>query len=299
MFCHKKVGYAASASAAMSPASHPQPGTLLPVSSNATVRSHTVETGDQTLVITDAHTHLSICAPEGVKGQLFIRFENVASIDCEIFLDERSHCTVIFLETSAEPLSIHQRTRISADAHLHLLNVSLGASVTHDLHSAVEGINGVSSIDWLSYAKKQEKQMISVRNVFNDRNGGGEVSMRAVAEQKGTIDLQGMIDIGLHGGGTQTYLTQQVLMLDPTAKVDASPALEIKTNDVKASHSASVSRVTPEDLYYFSARGIDPAEARGLLVRGFLGELVQKLEHQEALQAVTAAIEEKYAAALV
>ena len=66
-----------------------------------------------------------------------------------------------------------------------------------------------------------------------------------------------MIEIGPEGTGTDACLTQEVLMLDPTAKVDAIPALEIRTNDVKASHSASVSRVTEEDLFYFGSRGLD------------------------------------------
>jgi len=60
-------------------------------------------------------------------------------------------------------------------------------------------------------------------------------------------------------------------MLDPTAKVDAVPALEIKANDVKASHSASVRRVTPLDLFSFAARGIEGKMARTMYVEGFLG----------------------------
>lgn len=279
----------------MSSASHPLLGSLLPVASGANAQVYVAKAGEATVQVTETTSHLLIHAPSETHATLFVRLMNVKKFGCEIVLEERSRLTVMFLETSAAPLTIAQRTKISADAHLHLLNISLGESVTQDLQSTVAGPNGVSSIDWLSYAKKQEKQTLTVRNIFHDRSGGGEVTMRSVAEQKGAVDLHGMIDIGPQGGGTHTYLTQQVLMLDPTAKVDASPALEIKTNDVKASHSASVSRVTPEDLYYFSARGIDPVDARGLLVRGFLGELVRRLEHPEALETITRAIEEKYA----
>ncbi len=283
----------------MSSASLLSPGLLLPVSDGAVVQTYVAQPGDATVVLTDQSSHLLITVPADVHGQLFVRLQGVSAFGCEVVLGERSRLTVVFLETSSAPLTVSQRTRIAAGAHLHLLNVSLGSSVVHDLHSIAAGAEAVSSIDWLSYAKKHETQRLSVRNVFADRNGGGEVTMRAVAEQKGVIDVRGMIDIGEHGGGTHTYLTQQVLMLDPTAKVDASPALEIKTNDVKASHSASVARVTPEDLYYFSARGIDPQESRGLLVRGFLGELAEKIGHHGAQEAVTAAIAEKYALEMV
>ena len=83
-------------------------------------------------------------------------------------------------------------------------------------------------------------------------------------------------------------------MLDPTSKVDAIPALEIKTNDVKASHSATIARVTEEDLFYFGARGIAPAEARRMFVLGFLGDITQRITSDEEREAIIAVIEAKY-----
>lgn len=280
----------------MSSAKDPSIGSSLVPAEGAVILEIRAKSEERSLIIRDEISHLAIHAAEGTDGSVFVRLENVSSFSCEITLERGAKLTVIFLETSSAPLSIRQRTTIGDGAHLHLLNVSLGSSLTQELRSTVTGNDGVSSVDWLAYAKKTDSQTLDVRNIFDGRNGGGEVTMRAVAEQKASVGVRGMIDIGEHGGGTDTYLTQQVLMLDPTSKIDASPALEIKTNDVKASHSASVSRVTPEDLYYFSARGIDPQEARGLLVRGFLDELSQRITHTDAREQIAVAIAEKYAA---
>ena len=115
--------------------------------------------------------------------------------------------------------------------------------------------------------------------------------MKAVAEGKAQTKLDGKIEIGLKGGGTNTYLTQNVLMLDTTAKIDTIPSLEIKTNDVKASHSASVSRLTAEDLFTFAARGIDEAEARRMFIIGFLKEAISGLPEETR---ILDAIEKKY-----
>ncbi len=127
---------------------------------------------------------------------------------------------------------------------------------------------------WVVVARGGEHPQAVIRNAFDAKNGSGEVAMRAVALAKGQALLDGRIEIGLGGGGTQTYLTQEALMLDASAKIDAIPGLEIKTNDVKASHSATVSRVNPEDLFYAGSRGIAPDAARRLLVEGFLGKLL-------------------------
>lgn len=273
------------------------PGTLLPVSPGAFVRTHRIGEGE-TLTLSAAHEHLVVVAPRGERGTLTVECGIAQQVDVEVILEEDSRVTMVMVTPfSATVATIRQRTQIAAGAHLHLLNVSLSPALTHDCESRVTGDGGVSSIDWIAYAKGSERQELSVRNIFDASRGGGEVTMRAVAEGNATAAVKGMIDIGPRGGGTHTYLTQQVLMLDPASTVDASPALEIKTNDVKASHSASVVRVTPDDLYYFAARGIDPVEARGLLVQGFLGEMAMRMEDDGVRAAVSAAIAEKYAAA--
>jgi len=118
--------------------------------------------------------------------------------------------------------------------------------------------------------------------------------VKGVAEGKAHCKCDGMIEIGADGTGTDTYLTQDVLMLHPTANVDAVPALNINTNDVKASHSATVSRVSPEDLYYFGARGITKKEAQKMYVLGFLGDMLQRVSLGAMRSELLAALTKKY-----
>ena len=99
-----------------------------------------------------------------------------------------------------------------------------------------------------------------------------------------------MIEITEKGRGTNTYLTEDVLMLDSTAHVDAVPALEIRTNDVKASHSATVSRVTAENLFYLQSRGIPETKARQMFVEGFLGALTERIADSGIREKVAEAI---------
>ncbi len=169
-----------------------------------------------------------------------------------------------------------------------------GKEVHHALRSHVQGSGAVSDVDWMFFAKAQEKQSLSVRNVFAAKDGRGEIVMKGVAQDHAHVSCDGMIEIGLQGGGTDTYLTQHVLMLDRTARVNAIPGLEIKTNDVKASHSATVTRVTDEDLFYFASRGIAQNEARRMYVQGFLADLAGKISDAEEREAIVGAIERKY-----
>lgn len=215
----------------------------------------------------------------------------------EIIANDEAQIEYISLQNVSATVrpTIWQRSSIGAGATVHWHNTSMGGmQVVHQLLSTAVGQHATSSVDWIFYAKGIERQTLSATNSFQAGNGAGEITMKGVAEQKGHTVCNGMIEIGGKGTGTDTYLTEEVLMLDKTAKVDAIPGLEIKTNDVKASHSATVSRVTEEDLFYFAARGIDFTEARRMYIEGFLSDLTERILDSTAKETVRSAIAEKY-----
>lgn len=164
------------------------------------------------------------------------------------------------------------------------------ATVQHTIASTAAGDNATSAADWLCAAADGARYALDARNSFAAKNGRGEMTMRAVARERASVALGGKIDIRPSGGGTETYLTQHVLMLDPTAVIDAVPALEIHADSVKASHSATVTRLSPDDLFYLSSRGLPADAARALFIEGFLGDVAMRIADADAREAVTEAI---------
>lgn len=205
-----------------------------------------------------------------------------------VVLDAGSRLTYISLSrNSARTFT----SSIDADAKIHWHCTTIGGDGdTHSLASTCIGANAESTVDWIFSASNKERQSVSVKNIFDAPEGGGEITLKGVAEEKAFVTCNGMIEITEQGRGTNTYLTEDVLMLDSTAHVDAIPALEIRTNDVKASHSATVSRVTAENLFYLQSRGIDEKKARRMFVEGFLGELTERILDPEIRSRVAAQI---------
>ncbi len=205
---------------------------------------------------------------------------SIATHRTSVKLGEDAKADIISLQVLDESATcvIEQEAELRSRAVCQWRNVTLGGhEIAQRLISRLVGDNAVSGIDWIFYGKTDERYRLSARNVFLGRDGGGEILMKGVSEHKAQLKAEGMIEIGPQGGGTNTFLTQQVLMLDPTSKIDAIPGLEIHTNDVKASHSATVARLTPEDLFTFASRGIPEHEARRMFVEGFLGDITAKM----------------------
>jgi Fe-S cluster assembly protein SufD len=85
-------------------------------------------------------------------------------------------------------------------------------------------------------------------------------------------------------------------LLTDGARADSVPNLEILTGEVVgAGHASTSGRLEDQHLFYLMARGIPENEARRLVIRGFFGELVAKIEVAEVRARVTGAIENELA----
>ena len=255
--------------------------------------------GEKTRLETEVGEKAKIVIVEELRGDRGQRAEH---------REQWSHSVVIFLAEGAElefisvqatnpsiACTLRQRSELQSHAMMQWRNVTVGSHVEQEIESRLQGDDAMSAVDWIFYARGNEEQKLSARNVFLGKRGSGEMTMKGVAEEKAHVRCDGLIEIGEKGSGTDTYLTQEVLMLDATAKVDAIPGLEIRTNDVKASHSATISRVTEEDVFYFAARGIAQREAKRMFVEGFLGEIVERIADHAEREKILETVGQKYA----
>ena len=78
----------------------------------------------------------------------------------------------------------------------------------------------------------------------------------------------------------------QSLLLSDTAEFDAKPELEIYADDVKCNHGATSGAIDEDLLFYLRARGIPEDQARALLIQAFIGEILDKVEHEPLREAL-------------
>ncbi len=134
---------------------------------------------------------------------------------------------------------------------------------------------------------KGEGSEVTSEVVFLGREG--EQDLRIVHRHVGRHTRSRMLSKGAVVGRSRSYvvgtirmepgcsgadgiLEERNLLLSDEAKIDAQPNLEIRHDDVKASHAATVERVDDEKLFYLASRGIPQKEAKRLIVEGFFGD---------------------------
>jgi Fe-S cluster assembly protein SufB len=74
------------------------------------------------------------------------------------------------------------------------------------------------------------------------------------------------------------------LLLDPKARSDTYPTIDIDEDDVSIGHEASVSKIGDEQLFYLKSRGLNDEEATTMVVSGFIEPLVKELPMEYAVE---------------
>lgn len=92
--------------------------------------------------------------------------------------------------------------------------------------------------------------------------------------------FEGKIKVDSEAQGTRAYQLNNNLLLSPQSIANSKPNLEIFADDVKASHGATVSQLSKDQLFYLETRGLSPIEAREMLLSAYAQEIIQEIPYR-------------------
>lgn len=188
----------------------------------------------------------------------------------------------------------HQHARLGRDARFVSHNVSLGGDVVRISPSvAYDGPGGDAELYGVYFADGGQHLEHRLLVDHAEPNCRSRVDYRgALQDQDAHAVWIGDVIIRAEAEGTDTYELNRNLVLTDGTRVDSVPNLEILTGEVAgAGHASASGRLDDEHLFYLRARGITFDEARRMVVRGFLGQLVDRIEVTEVREKVREAIE--------
>jgi len=105
----------------------------------------------------------------------------------------------------------------------------------------------------------------------------GKVLVKSIVKDTAKSLFKGMIKIRKDAQASEAYLAGHAILLNKGAQADAIPGLEIETNEVKATHSASVSQIDEEQIFYLMCKGLDRESAKREIINGFVEPLSRKM----------------------
>jgi Fe-S cluster assembly scaffold protein SufB len=209
--------------------------------------------------------------------------------------NEKQQCYFEVLECGVKPTSELEFVTLQA-MNLSTINVStrkgfveqdgkmswytgmFGTSLSRYKTDSVMKGPGASSED-VEIVFGTEKQLFDVTSNldhigFSTR---GRVMVKSIMKDESKSLFKGMIKIRKDAKTSEAYLAGHAILLNKGSHSDAIPGLEIETNEVRATHSASVSQIDEEQIFYLMCRGLDRESAKREIVHGFVEPLSRKM----------------------
>jgi Fe-S cluster assembly protein SufD len=228
--------------------------------------------------------HLLVEAAPQSKGLVVLDSRGSASLseNVEIVVGEGAHLTLVSLQEWADDarhLASHFAT-IAKDGKLTHIVVSLGGAIVRvnpSAHLVGEGSDAELLGVYFADAGQHLEQRVYVHH--DAPHTRSRVTYKGALNGDGARTVWvGDVLIGPRATGTDTYEQNRNLVLSEGTRADSIPNLEIQTGDiVGAGHASATGRFDDEHLFYLQSRGIPEAEARRLVVLGFLIEVVQRI----------------------
>jgi Fe-S cluster assembly protein SufD len=250
-----------------------------------------------------AFGHVTVVVEPLARGLVVLDYGGSATYadNVEFVVGDGASLSVVSLQEwapDAVHLSHHQ-ARLGRDSFLSHTAVTLGGGVVR-LAPAVRyaGPGGDADLRGLYFADAGQHLEHRLFVDHAERNCRSRVSYKGALQGEDAHAVWiGDVIIRAEAAGTDTYEYNRNLVLTDGTRVDSVPNLEILTGEVVgAGHASASGRLEDHHLFYLMARGIPFEEARRLVIRGFFGELIARIEVPEIRGRVTDAIEAELAA---
>lgn len=225
------------------------------------------------------------CLNHGLFSHESIEIYQEAGSSLSYFKENLSDCS--------NPLTTTFYAALKKDACLNFVKADLGSNLSFSEYlvellepNSEVFLKGISALE----KGKQSHELIQIKHLAP--NSRSLQTFKTLLFDQSRSSFEGKIFVDSIAQKTQAYQLCNHLLLSSDAHAFAKPNLEIFADDVKASHGATISQLSEEELFYLKARGLCSKVAQGILIKGFCQEIVS-LFSSSTQNKIYGAIEEK------
>jgi len=133
----------------------------------------------------------------------------------------------------------------------------------------LDGEGSRCELNCLYLCNKDNKIDIDFKVLHKSCKTTSAQQIKGVSTDQGAVSFNGIITIPYDSQKCDGRQNHRGIILSDTAKISATPELEIWADDVKCAHGSAIGPLDKEQLFYLQTRGIPVTEAKKLLLSSF------------------------------
>jgi Fe-S cluster assembly protein SufB len=198
----------------------------------------------------------------------------------EIFVEKNAQMRYSSVENwSTDTYNLNtKRAIVNDNAKMEWVGGNLGSGVTM-LYPCSLLIGNKASANHLgvALANKGQNQDTGAKVVISGKNCRTHIIAKSLSKGGGISTYRGIVDVKKSAENAVVHTECDALMFDNQSVSDTIPQIKCENDTAQITHEASAGTISEEVLLYFQSRGIDEETAKGMIVNGFLDEIVKTL----------------------
>lgn len=178
-----------------------------------------------------------------------------------------------------------KRAIVEKDGTIEWVGGNMGSGVTMLYPCSVLVGEGARSDHLaIAFANKGQWQDTGAKVLHLAPHTSSKVISKSISKNGGTAVYRGMLKVAPQAHSCTANVQCDALLLDSESRTDTIPDIQIRNDDVTIAHEASVGKLSEEDVFYLTSRGIPKEEALAMIVNGFIEPIVRSLPLEYAVE---------------
>lgn len=180
---------------------------------------------------------------------------------------------------------VTKRAVADKNAEMMWLDCNLGSKLTMKypaIYLRGEGARG--EIQSLAFAGKGQHQDAGAKVIHCAPHTHSTITARSISKDGGRSSYRGLVHVARGATGSTSRVVCNALLLDDHSISDTYPLTDVREQKSMIAHEASVAKISDDQLFYLSSRGLSEDEAASAIVNGFASPIVKKLPMEYALE---------------
>lgn len=178
-----------------------------------------------------------------------------------------------------------KRALLHKNAKIEWIGGNLGSGVTMLYPCSILLEEGASADHLgIAFAGTEQEQDIGAKVYHLAPKTSSIINSKSISKDGGICRYRGIVKISKSAKGSKTSIRCDALMADNYSISDTIPYMEVDTKDAHVCHEARCGKISDEQLFYLTSRGLKEEEALQMIVSGFIEPISKELPVEYAVE---------------
>lgn len=224
------------------------------------------------------------------QSQMLIIKEDMSAKEKHITLGKGAYLKLTMINeiNQEEEVDFKLRLELDDDAKLELTTIYLGKGKNKE--SIAIYLNGDGSRCELKagYLIDEQTTHMMAYDVFHKgKRTVSNVIVKGALQDEANKDFKGNLHFKQGAKGAKGSEIEDAILLSPSAKSHAVPALWCDEDDIMGNHSASSGKLSKDKLFYLMSRGLSEEQSKCLMVEAELNPILNTIEEVEVRERIS------------